>query len=61
MHFAGSCDVKTTPTFSSEGQGSVLDMATAEKDVAGSDKDEPPVSSTDEKYPIIVHYCGGSW
>ena len=26
-------------------------------DTAGSNKDDLPV----EKYPLIVHYCGGTW
>lgn len=37
-------------------------MAAVDIDTAGSDKDGLPVSSTDvEKYPLIVHYCGGTW
>ena len=27
-------------------------------DTACNDKDKPP---TDEKYPLVVHYCGGLW
>ena len=30
-------------------------MAAVDIDTASNDKDEPPV-----KYPLVVHYCGGS-
>ena len=36
-------------------------MAAVDIDTASIDKDGTPVSSTDEKYPLVVHYCGGLW
>ena len=36
-------------------------MAAVDIDMAVNDKDGPPVASTAEKYPLTVHYCGGSW
>lgn len=59
--FANLYDVKQFQYFRVEGQAGEWIMAAADIDTAVSDKDRPPVSSVAEKYPLTVHYCGGSW